>query len=789
MLDRILLVALGALIGIPLHTVAGETGGRFAHAVKAQPPAVVSQGLGTPAAPDSRTIRYRFNLDAGSLEAVVPGFEAATSSRVTLPPAFRGLTSPGVVGDLTAEQALERLLAGTGLTFASTSPRDYAISARVGPLRVDVTGYADRYRVQESATATKTPTALRDIPQTINVLPRDLLVDQDARSIADAVKNVPGVSVAQGEGNRDQVVLRGINTASDFFVNGIRDDQERFRDLYNVQRIEVVQGPAAVLFGRGGAGGVVNLVTAEPMRGTPSEASVTLGSYNSKRSTARVNVPIGSAAVFQMSAMGEDSGGFRDGFFLKRYGVNPTVRLDLGRGTRVSVGFEHLDDHRLADRGIPSRGGRPVDVRSNQFFGSRDQNRAQSGVDAASATFEHRFNRALSLRNSLLVGRYEKYYQNVYPGSAVSVAETLSLSAYNHQVDRTNTFNQTDLLYRADWGRMTHTLLFGVEAGHQFQDELRHTAAGIPNVPLSSSVRDASFSAAPLVIDRHATADVIAGYVQDQIAVARHWKAVVGARTDRFRVSVDDRLPANTDLSRVDVQTSPRAGLIYQPVESAALYASSSYTFLPSGQTLGLATNTAQLEPETATNNEVGAKIDLLARRLSVAAALFRLDRNHVRTTDPNDPTRLVLTGQQRTEGFSASVAGSVASRWKLYAGYANLDARITQNTASAPAGRTVGLVPRHQVNLWSTYDVSPQWGGGGGVIHQSRMYTAFSNLVELPGFTRVDSVVYYRMRRYRIALNLDNLFNARYYPTANGDNNISPGAPRNIRLGLSASF
>jgi catecholate siderophore receptor len=769
MLCRILLVA-AAILGGPVS-------------------AAIAQSPAAPAPADSRTTHYRFNISPGSLEAVIAGFQRATGLMVVIPPAFQGLRSPGVAGNLTAEEALVRLLVGTGLSFESTEPRVYVLGARVAPVHVDVTGYADRYRVQESAVATKTPTPLRDIPQTINAIPRELLVDQNARSIAEAMRNVPGVSVAQGEGNRDQVVLRGINTASDFFVNGIRDDQERFRDLYNVQRVEVVQGPAAVLFGRGGAGGVVNLVTAEPVRGAPADVSVTLGGYDGKRATARMGVSIGSTTLFQVSAMGEDSGGFRDGFFLKRYGVNPTVRLDLRRSTSLSVAFEHLDDRRLADRGIPSRAGRPVEVDSHQLFGSHDQNRAQSGVNAASMKFEHRFTRKLSLRNSLLVGRYEKYYQNVYPGSPVGAAGTFTLSAYNHQVDRTNAFNQIDLVYLADRGGMAHTLLFGVEAGHQFQDELRHTAAAIPNVALANSARDANFDAAPLVIDRHASANVLAGYVQDQMAIARHWKAVVGMRTDRFQVDVDDRLPSNTDLSRADVATSPRAGLIYQPGDSTAFYASYSYTFLPSGQTLGLAANTVQLEPESAANYEVGTKFDLLARRLSIAAALFRLDRNRVKNTDPSDPTRLVLTGQQRTEGFSTSVAGRVTSQWKLSGGYANLAPRITESTASAPAGRTVGLVPRHQLTLWSTYDISHHWGAGGGVIHQSRMYTAFSNQVELPGFTRVDAVGYYRVGRYRLAANAENLFNVKYYPTANGDNNISPGAPRSLHLGLNMSF
>ena len=645
------------------------------------------------------------------------------------------------------------------------------------------------YQTVATSSATKTDTPLRDIPQTLNVVPRELLIDQNAQSVADAVRNVPGVSIAQGEGNRDQVVLRGISTASDFFVNGIRDDQERFRDLYNVESIDVVQGPAAVLFGRGGAGGVVNLVTRKPMRGAPADATLNFGSYGHKRNTAQLGATLGSAADFRVSLMAEDSGGFRDSYFLHRYGINPTVGFNLGKTTTLVAGYENLYDKRLADRGIPSQFGRPVDVRPGQLFGSPDQNWARSTVNSAYATLEHRFENGLKLRNNFLAGKYGKFYQNVYPGSAVNAAGTFSLDAYNSEIDRTNTFNQTDLIVDTNLGKMRHTFLFGVEAGHQFQDEWRHTAAAITNVPVSNSTRNANFAAAPLARDRYAISDIFAGYLQDQIALADHWKAMAGVRVDWFKVSVDDHLPGASDLSRSDTAASPRVGLIYQPTNTASFYTSYSYTFLPSGQTLGLALNTVQLAPENAKNYEVGAKFDLLDARLNFSAAVFRLDRNNVKNTDPNDPSRLVLTGQQRTEGFVLSTSGGLSRRWKIYGGYANLNGRITANTSSAPAGRKVGLVPRSQFTLWSTYDISENWGAGGGLIDQTKMYASFSNQVQLPGFSRVDAVVYYRVGGYRIGLNFENLLNSRYYLTANGDNNISPGGPRTVRVSFVTRF
>lgn len=700
-----------------------------------------------------------------------------------------GVASRAISGIYTARSALEKLLEGTPFVCRKTGTGRYSIEIAVQPERVEVAGRAGAYAPAYSSTGTRTLTPLRDIPQTLTVITRELLADQRAQSVAEAVRNVPGVSVAQGEGNRDQVVLRGISTSSDFFVNGIRDDQERFRDLYNVETLEVLQGPAAVLFGRGGAGGVVNVVTRRATPGAPSDASLEVGAYGHSRATAHFAVPAGAGRAFALSSMAERSGGFRDGYFLRRYAVNPTFSARLGRSATLTIGGEYLHDNRLADRGIPSSAGAPVPVDPRQFFGSLQQNVSEGGVRSGNASIEGRITPRLLVRSSFLVGRYDKFYRNVYPGSAVNAAGTFTLAAYDHRNDRTNLFSQTDLVYDMRLGATQHTLLAGVEAGHQFQNEQRHTAASMANVPVASSQRDADFASAPLLVNRRAASDVLGAYVQDQVALSRRWKAVLGARLDRFGVQVQDHMPSGSDLARTDVALSPRAGLIYQPVHALSLYSSYSYTFLPSGQTLGLATNTAQLRPENATNYEAGAKLELPGGRLMLSAAAFRLRRNNARSTDPTDPTRLVLTGQQQTEGVVVSAAGSLTRAWKLHAGYANLDARITRDTTAAPAGRHVGLVPRRQASVWTTYDLAGGVGVGGGIVQQSRVFTSFTNQVQLPSFVRVDGLLYYRLGRYRLALNAENLLNAKYYPTANGDNNISPGAPRSAQVSLRATF
>jgi len=734
--------------------------------------------------PAQQRAPIQFDIPPGPLAATLIAFERTTGAPVRTGVSLDQLTSRGVRGTFTPADALARLVEGTGLT-SHPAAGGFVLEPATAPHRVETTGRLAHYVAEQSTTATRTTTRLLDVPQTVHVVPRALLDDQRAQSVADAVRNVPGVSIAQGEGNRDQLVLRGISTASDFFVNGIRDDQERFRDLYNVDSVEVVQGPAAVLFGRGGAGGVVNLVTNAATPGTPNEINVQIGEYQHKRATARLGTSIGSRASVRVAAMGEDSNGFRDSYFLRRHAVNPVATVKVGTDSTLTFSFEHLRDHRLADRGIPSRAGLPADVPSSQLFGSRDQNDATSGVDSAGVTLEHRLSRAVRLRNNFLAGRYDKFYQNVYPGTAVNAAGVFSLAAYNHGVNRTNVFNQTDLIVEGRLGGLAHVLLAGIEAGRQSQDEDRHTPAPIADVPVTDSVRNAAFATAPLTIERMSTGTTLAAYVQDQVSLFARWKAVAGLRVDRFAVAVDDRMPANIDLSRVDVAASPRVGLIYQPNPQTSIYTSYSYAFIPSGERLALAVNTAQLRPENARNYEAGTKLNVLQSRLTLAAALFRLDRNDVKSVDPSDPTRLVLTGQQRTNGATFSAAGRINSRWELSAGYAALDARITKTTTAAPAGRRPGLVPRHQASLWTAHDITNAFRLAAGIVSQSDTFTSFTNSVRLPRYTRVDASAFYRIKDATLSIGVTNLFDASYYPTANGDNNISPGAPRTALASL----
>ena len=696
-----------------------------------------------------------------------------------------------------------RLKPAAVAVFAALGATSAAMAADAVLAPVLVNGEAERadgpvqgYRATRSATFTKTDTPLKEVPASITVVPEDLIEDQAMRSMSDVLRYVPGTTAAQGEGNRDQMVIRGNNTTADFFVNGIRDDAQIFRDLYNAERVEVLKGPGGMSFGRGGAGGVVNRVTKRPVFDRVADASLTVGSWDQLRGTVDVGNKISDTAAWRLNAMAERGDSFRDGVELERYGINPTVTLTPGGNTALTFGYEHFRDERTADRGFPSQGDRPFDASRSTFFGNADQSEARSEFDAFSAVLEHDFGGA-QLKNSFRVTQYDKFYQNVFAGSAVDAAGNLRLSAYNNSNERTNYFNQTDVTTKFATGAVRHTLLAGIELGYQDSDSARQTGFFGESTGLTVSASNpfgtaTSFRSNGTDANNSATSETFAAYLQDQIALTEQWKVLAGLRYDKFKVELDDKrtTTAPVDLERTDNEVSPRFGLIWTPTATQTYYASYSYAFLPSGEQLSLASNTDDLAPEKSTNYEIGARWDL-APQLTLSAAVFRLDRDDVRSADPLNPGFFVQTGQQRTEGVELGLQGQVTPWWQVFAGYANLDSEITKTTSSAPKGRQVGLVPEQMASLWNRFDLGQGWGAGLGVVHQSSSYTSFSNTVKLPGFTRVDGAVYYTFAggKTRVALNVENLFDREYFPTAHSDNNISPGAPLNARLTLSAAF
>ena len=675
-----------------------------------------------------------------------------------------------------------------------------------------VTGTRASYGVEATRTATKTDTRVKDIPQSISVITEAQIEDQALRSIADVLNYVPGATPGTGEGNRDQITLRGNNTTADFFVDSLRDDVQYFRDLYNAERIEVLRGPNAMIFGRGGGGGVVNRVTKRSSLSPYREFAISGDSEGGFRLTADLDQPLSASAGMRINGVYENGESFRRGVELERYGINPTAGIQLGPDTRVDIAYEYFHDRRTADRGLPSLSGRPLQGANRTFFGDRDQSYADVDVHLATFAIEHRFSDALSLRNRTLYGDYDKFYQNIYPTSAVNAAGQLSLSAYNDTTRRENLLSQTDLVWEGSLAGIEQTLLLGFELGRQetvnrrLNGFFQRTFAGAPAdsgsilVPAASPTVDAELIFRPLstasdparrtpTAFNDSRASIAAVYVQDQIRPTDWLEIVAGLRFDRFELDVTN-LNNGQVFSRTDELLSPRVGIILKPTPRLSFYASYSRSYLPSSgdQFASLDLTAEALKPEKFDNYEIGAKWEPVPGLLATAA-VYQLDRTNTRAAGSR-PGEVVLTGAQRSRGIELGLERNLTNRWQISAGYAYQEAEITRTTSAAPAGREVPLVPRHQFSLWNRYDVTEQLGLGLGILARSKSFASISNAVTLPGYARVDAAIFYQLTDgIEAQLNVENLFGRDYFPTAHNDNNIAPGAPTTARATVRFSF
>lgn len=686
--------------------------------------------------------------------------------------------------------------------FAQNNP---SISSENVLPEVNITGTAEQnYVVKRSVTATKTDTLLLDTPQAVTVISKELMRDQAMQSMADVVRYVPGIVTAQGEGNRDTAVFRGNSSTGDFYVDGIRDDVQYYRDFYNIDSVEALKGSNAMIFGRGGSGGVINRVTKQAEWRSIREASLTLGSWNNRRVTADVGQVISENAALRVSAMVEDSDSYRQQVNLQRSGINPTLALRVGENTSVVLGYEHFKDERTADRGIPSFQAKPFSTDSSTFFGNPDLSQTWSKADAFSALIEHDFGQGWTLRNRTRYASYDKFYQNVFPGAVNAAGTMVALSAYNNATQRDNFFNQTDLMTTMNIGGMRHKLVAGLEIGQQETDNFRNTgyfSSVAPNatsisVPVSSPTINSSnatvtFRQSATDANNHSKADIVSVYLQDQIEIAPQWQAIIGVRYDHFSVDfTNNRTLENIQVT--DTPVSPRAGLVYKPLPEMSLYASYSLAYAPRAgdQLSSLTASNKAFDPEQFKNLELGAKWDIRPD-LTASAAVYQLDRSNVAIADPLDVTKTILVDGQRSKGVELGISGKITGDWSIMGGYAYQDAKITKTqTATIKAGARLAQVPAHSVSLWNRYNFTPAWGAGLGLVYRGAIFPSTDNTVVLPGFTRIDAALYYVINKnLNLQVNVENLLDKNYYASANSNNNITPGSPRGVRLGLNAKF
>jgi catecholate siderophore receptor len=662
---------------------------------------------------------------------------------------------------------------------------------------------AGSYEVTETAAATKINVPLRDIPQTVNVVPAVVLRDQNAQSLQDALQNVPGLSFSVGDGQRDQVTIRGFSAISDQFVDGVRDDALYFRDLSNIERVEVLKGPASVLYGRGSAGGLVNRVTKKPLDYPLREAGVTLGSHGQRRG----EFDVGAAnddkdALFRLTGAVEDSTGFRDRYFLRRQALAPSGTFKLDAGTTLTLQADYLHDKRLADQGVPSYHGRPVDVPVETYFGAANGTArafVQSDVKSATATLDHVFTPDLKLHTVLRAYDYalDRNYTSI--GTIKDGANPTVAIGQSHRLrDENGRYLQNELAQTLDWGSMNHQLLYGLELGRQNKAEVLRSRNNVATYSLFHPV----LVDLPVLPDSVAASannqnrvDIAGLYVQDLVALTPTWKILAGVRYDHLKQDRDDRTAKNLDLHRVDDTWSPRLGAVYQPTSKVALYASWNRSFQPISDSFSFRANSDTLTPTQTVNKEAGVKLDLSARS-SLTAALFDMSQTNIQVADPANTNFSLPVGRQRTRGLEVSFSGELAPGWDAIAGYANMRGTIEDSTERTSAGtpfegNTAALTPRHTFNAWIKHRLNDRvWIAAGGRAESSR-YASPDDLTTLPGYGVLQLGAGYEGRKVDVTVTVKNLANRTYFVSAHsGANDYNmPGETRAVLVSARYRF
>jgi len=690
---------------------------------------------------------------------------------------------------------------------------------RLDPVNVDSTAETNNFRPIDSKAGTKTDTPRLEVPQTINVVERDLFSLEGSRSLEDVLSNVAGVSPSVGDGQRDQVYIRGFVATNDEYVDGVRDSETYFRDLANIESVEVIQGPAAALYGHGSAGGIINRVTRKPTDTPVGELDLSFATWGEERAELDAGGPLGFGNLsYRLDAAAEQSGGFRDQYFLERDHVSPSIAWKPSKDTRVLVQLDTLTDRRLDDLGIPALvglagsgfHGTPPGVPISSYYGSPDGHRADyvlAEVNSATVTFDKSAGHDWTLHDVARTEHYTLDRNNVLPTGVYvpggglfngNLSQVWVNRSGRHILRRQNDlFNQFESVWTTDAGGVTQKILVGLEVARQTAVSNSRQFAEAPVALVDPVLTDRPAGEAPSSHTWNAISSDTAGlYLQDQINFTAQLKALLGVRFDYFSVEQDSQLPPTIDLYNLNRTASPRVGLVWEPTKRCSLYASVGRSFQPSGDGLSIAATNAALAPQETVNYEVGSKMDLDGGRLTASAALFQVERN-ISETNPLNGT-VSNVGNQRSTGVELAIAGHISRQWSISAAYSLLDAVIVNGGYDSGGvllnGRLPGLVPRNSATLFTAYDLPHGFGIGAGMVSMGGRYTSNDDSVNLPAFTVLNAVAYYRSTHWEARLNLNNVLNHRYYVTAGEGTDVTgqtvmPGPPINVDVTLVRRF
>jgi catecholate siderophore receptor len=753
---------------------------------------------------------YDFSIPAGRLGDALDAFKKVTGIAFKVDkPDMLDIGSAGVTGTFTAEQALQKILEGTGIGYSFTDPRNVSIVLRAQAATVDVADSGERVISSLKQTA-----ALRDIPQSVSVISKDTIEKQGATTLRDVLNNVPGITITAGEGGApagDNLTIRGFSARNDIYVDGVRDLGPQSRDPFNLEQVEVVKGPSSSFTGRGSTGGTINLVSKLPNLRRSIGGSFTAGSDKTKRGTIDINTPLSDSIAFRLNAMAHDSDfPGRDAVSNTRWGLAPSIVFGLGSPQRFSASYFYIQQNNVSDYGIPwvpvtnnalvAYRDKPAPVPRDTFYGFIDRDREKLRSDLVTLRYEYDFNDNLQARNQFRYG-YSRRDSIATPprfnsnNTTVINREMRSWITNDDIVD-----NQTDFLGKFNTGDIKHSVVFGTSVSYERNQRVLRTAANSLTTLLDPNPRDVYTGAiitSPYEGD--VTGKTYAGYLFDTINFNKYVDFVGGLRYDYFSVGgVAAATTGLSDLRRVDRIWSGRAALIVKPTENGSIYVSYGTSANPSLEGLSYSVANTAIDPEKTFTTELGVKWDFFRRRLLLSSAVFRVDKTNARTAgvNPGDPPQ-VLDGEQRVQGVEFSATGSISRNWQIFAGYTFLDSEILK-TNTLPTvvngvpfyelGKELINTPRNSFNLWTTYTLGKFYFGGGPRFVDKR-YGNNINTRWVDSYWLVDLLASYQLtKNIDVRVNLNNLTD-KYYIDRIGGGHIVPGAGRVVLVSTGFRF
>ena len=657
--------------------------------------------------------------------------------------------------------------------------------------------------------ALKIPTPILDVPQSLSIITDEDMRNQGMTEIGDIIRYTPGVNTSQGEGHRDAVVFRGVRSTADFFQDGVRDDVQYYRSLYNVDQVEILRGPNALLFGRGGTGGALNRVSKKALIGSEFKTvNALFNSFGAMDLAADVNVDMSDTVAFRLNAHSDSLENHRDFYDGDRLGINPTLKVQLSADTTLDLSYEYVDHERFIDRGIPTADGAPVEALADIVFGDADGNVNKVEASIFRAAVSHVFSDTIKGNLSLTSNSFKKMYQNTYANNYYADSNTVQMDGYHDPTERDNLIFTGNLVSETNIGETTHTFLVGFESIETDNSNLRYNTYWTTNDCSESNYDREVFNVADTInfdvnADGEATSleytntcalksstetdiTVQSFYFQDQIDLSDNLIVVLGGRYDSFDVTVDDIKNGST-ASRKDSEFSPRMGLIFKPTNNTSVYYSYSESFSPrSGEqykklTGGSAGSGETLRPDYFESTELGFKIDL-NDELSFSAAYFDSESN--RAGYDGSSSKYITERGLSVDGIELELKGQINDNLDVTMGYSNIDGETS-------SGGLPREIPESTFSLWAAYQVSPKLGWAFGVMHQgeSAIKDNAPDLL-LPAYTRIDAAVYYAISDdFKLQLNAENLADELYFPHSHSTHQVTVGEGRNVSLSLSKTF